>query len=57
MEPKWEVITFTRGGKDWFSVKNIKTGQVILLDIHEWVAYCDDFIKEGVRYGTPQRGA
>lgn len=55
IRPIYEVVCFTRDGKDWFSVKNLMSGRVETLSWDEYLASVDHFLEEGVCYGEIQR--
>lgn len=56
MKERYEVISFSRSGKLWFSVKDFKLERVYVLSLDEWLSYVEDFKKEGLRYGEIKRG-
>lgn len=52
---RYEVISFSRSGKLWFSVKDFKLERVYVLSLDEWLAHVEDFKKEGLSFGTLRR--
>lgn len=54
-KPRYEVITFRRCGKDWFSVKDFKLRQVYTLSFDEYLANVADFEKEGLVHAKFRR--
>lgn len=52
---RYEVISFSRSGKLWFSVKDFKLDRVYVLSLDEYLAYVEDFKKEGLTFGTLRR--